>query len=117
MRARTRRLNYSIRTEDACVDWARRFVFIHVRRHQRDLSATEVEVFLTHLVIAGKMSALIRDPAKSAPRFHYRQVLKNGESWLTDIASVRQGRRLPGVRALTHDGAARLRSPLQDGFW
>ena len=26
VRARIRRLNYSIRTEDACVDWVRRFV-------------------------------------------------------------------------------------------
>ncbi len=26
MRARIRRLNYSIRTEDACVDWGRQFV-------------------------------------------------------------------------------------------
>lgn len=53
VRARILRLNYSIRTEDACVDWARQFVFIHVRRHQRDLNATENEVSLSHLVIAG----------------------------------------------------------------
>jgi len=26
VRARIRRLNYCIRTEDACVDWVRRFV-------------------------------------------------------------------------------------------
>ncbi len=26
VRARIRRLNYSIRAEDACVDWVRRFV-------------------------------------------------------------------------------------------
>ena len=84
---------------------------------QRDLSATEIEVLLTHLVIAGNVSASIRDPAKSAPRFHYRQVLKNDKSWLKDVASVRQGKRLPGVRALTHDDAARHRSPLQGGFW
>ena len=25
-------------------------------------------------------------------------------SWLKDVASARQGKRLPGVRALTHDG-------------
>ena len=74
-------------------------------------------MFLTHLAIAGKVSASIRNPAKSAPRFLYRQVLKIGESWLTDVASVRQGKRLPWVRALTHDGAARHRSPLQGGFW
>ena len=54
-------------------------------------------MFLSHLVIAGKVSASIRNPAKSALRFLYRQVLKIDELWLTDVASVRQGKRLPGV--------------------
>jgi hypothetical protein len=43
-------------------------------------------------------------------------VLKINEPWLTDVASVRQGKRLPVVRAPTPDGAARPRSPLQGGF-
>ena len=32
VRARIRRLNYSIRTEDAYVDWVRRFVLFHGKR-------------------------------------------------------------------------------------
>jgi hypothetical protein len=34
VRARIRRLNYSIRTEDAYVDWVRRFVLFHGKRHR-----------------------------------------------------------------------------------
>ncbi len=43
VRARIRRLNYSIRTEDAYVDWVRRFVLFHGKRHPRDMGAAQVE--------------------------------------------------------------------------
>ena len=69
VRARIRRLNYSIRTEDACIDWVRRFVLFHDKRHSCDMGATEIEVFLTHLAIAGKASVSIRNPAKRALQF------------------------------------------------
>lgn len=40
--------HYSIRTEDAYVDWARRFILFHGKRYPRELGAAEVERFLTH---------------------------------------------------------------------
>ena len=39
--------HYSIRTEDAYVDWARRFIRFHGRRHPREMGAAEVAVFLS----------------------------------------------------------------------
>ncbi|MGK2957495.1 MAG: hypothetical protein ACSLFB_03670 [Acidimicrobiales bacterium] len=39
---------------------------LHVRRHLRDMGATEIEVFLTHLAIPGKVLAWILNPAKRA---------------------------------------------------
>ena len=41
--ARIRRLYYSIRTQDACVDWVRRFVLFHGWRHPRGLDATWIK--------------------------------------------------------------------------
>jgi hypothetical protein len=38
-------------------------------RDGRDARATEIEAFLSHLVIAGNVSASIRNPAKSALPF------------------------------------------------
>ena len=55
VRARIRRLNYSIRTEDTYVDWVRRFVLFHSKRHPRDMGATEIEAFLTHLAVVGEV--------------------------------------------------------------
>lgn len=49
VRARIRRLHYSVRTQDAYVDWVRRFVLFHGRRHSRGLGAARIETFLTHL--------------------------------------------------------------------
>lgn len=53
VRARIRRLNYSIRTEDTYVDWARRFVLFHGKRHPREMGAGEIEAFLTHPAVIG----------------------------------------------------------------
>ena len=97
VRVRIRRLNYSIRPEDAWVDWVRWFVLIHVRRHPRDMGATETKAFLTHLAVASKESASIRNPAIERTAIFYRQVFGIDEPWLTDAASARQGKRLPGL--------------------
>ena len=97
VRARIRRLNYSIRTEDTYVDWVRRFVLFHGKRHPRALGAAEIEAFLTHLAVAGKVSASTQNQAKSALLFLYREVLGIDLPWLTDVASARQGKRLPVV--------------------
>ena len=107
--------NYSIRTE-----YLRRLgatvCLVHVRRHPRDMGATEIEVFLSHLAIADKVSASIRNPAKSAPRFLYRQVLRIDELWLTVIASVRQGKRLPVVLTVAEVWGTLARIPGRTGL-
>ena len=57
VRDRIRRKRYSIRTEKAYVNWIRRFVLHHNKRHPRDMGAAEVEGFLTHLAVAKRVSA------------------------------------------------------------
>ena len=44
---RTRR--YSLRTEQAYLDWIRRFILFHGKRHPRDMGEQEIVEFLTHL--------------------------------------------------------------------
>ncbi len=97
VRARIRRLNYSIRTEDTYVDWVRRFVLFHDKRHPRTMGGPEMEAFLTHLAVVGKVSASTQNQAKSALLFLYREVLQIDLPWLGDVVSARQGKRLPVV--------------------
>ena len=47
LRAEIRGRHCSIRTESACVDWARRFILFHSKRHPKDMGAVEVEAFLS----------------------------------------------------------------------
>jgi hypothetical protein len=49
--------HYSIRTEQTYVDWIKPFIFVHDKRHPKNLDARDVDVFLTHLAMAGKVSA------------------------------------------------------------
>lgn len=51
VREATRRLHYSIRTEDAYVDWANPFILFQGKRHPLEMGEPEVVAFLTHLAV------------------------------------------------------------------
>ncbi len=49
LREALRLRHYSIRTEQAYVHWARRFILFHRKRHPIEMGEAEVGAFLTHL--------------------------------------------------------------------
>jgi len=53
LRNRIRRYGYSIRTEKAYVDWNKRFILFHDKRHPNEMGAPEVEQFLSYLPVRG----------------------------------------------------------------
>ena len=65
VRGKIRLKHYSIRTEQAYVDWIKRFILHFDKRHPKDLGAREVEAFLTHLAVQGKVAASTQNQAKS----------------------------------------------------
>ena len=97
VRDKIRLKHYSIRTEQAYTDWIKRFVLFHKKRHPTDMGAAEVEEFLTHLAVAGKVSASTQNQAKSALLFLYREVLAMELPWLDDVAKAKSAKRLPVV--------------------
>ena len=54
---RIRVLHYSIRTEAVYLDWIKRYIRHFDKRHPNSFEAAEVEAFLTHLTIVGKVAA------------------------------------------------------------
>ena len=44
-----RRRHYSYRTEQAYVQWIKRYIYFHGKRHPGEMGADEVTAFLTHL--------------------------------------------------------------------
>ena len=111
LRSEIRVRHYSIRTEAAYVDWARRFILFHGKRHPRDLGTEGVTAFLTHLATERNVSAATQNQAKSALLFLYGQVLKIDLPWLDEVVTARTARRLPvvltpsEVRALLHESS------------
>lgn len=97
VRDRIRLKHYSIRTEQAYLDWVRRFVVFHGRRHPRELGHAHVEAFLTHLAVEGKVAAATQNQAKSALLFLYKEVLGTELPWLEGVESAKRPARLPVV--------------------
>lgn len=97
VRDRIRLKHYSIRTEDTYVEWIRRFILFHGKRHPRDMGAAEVEAFLSHLAVRGRVSASTQNQAKSALLFLYKEVLAEALPWLDNIETAKRPQRLPVV--------------------
>ncbi len=97
VRDRIRLKHYSIRTEDTYVEWIRRFILFHGKRHPREMAAEEVEGLLTHLAVHGRVSASTQNQAKSALLFLYKEVLGEELPWLDNIETAKRPERLPVV--------------------
>jgi integron integrase len=97
MRAEIRVRHYSIRTEESYVDWARRFILYHDKRHPQEMGAEEVRDFLSHLATERNVSASTQNQAKSALLFLYREVLHIELPWLDEVIVAKASRRLPVV--------------------
>ena len=106
VRDKIRLKHYSIRTEQAYTDWVKRFILFHQKRHPAEMGAAEVEQFLTHLAVKGKVAASTQNQAKSALLFLYRAVLEIELPWLDHVAQAKDGKRLPVV--LTVQESVRL---------
>jgi integron integrase len=89
--------HYSRRTETAYINWIRRFILFHRKRHPAEMAEQEVNQFLTHLALNEKVSASTQNQALSALLFLYRHVLDRQLGQLGEVIRARKSRRLPVV--------------------
>jgi integron integrase len=115
VRGKIRLKHYSIRTEQAYVDWIKRFVLHFDKRHPSEMGAREVEAFLTHLAVNGNVAAATQNQAKSALLFLYREVLELDLPWLENVAQAKAPKRLPVV--LTEQEVEAVLSRLKGTHW
>jgi integron integrase len=97
VRAKARTRHYSPRTEQAYVDWIRRFVRFHGRRHPSTMGEREVAAFLTHLATEKRVSASTQNQALSALLFLYRHVLGTRLEFIDGIPLAKRSVKLPVV--------------------
>src|SRR5689334_12061184 len=115
VRAAIRLRHFSYRTEKAYVDWIRRFILFHQKRHPRDMGGPEVAAFLTHLAQDRLVSAATQAQALAAILFLYKRVMNVDLPWIDNVVRAHRPKRLPTV--LSHEEAARVIAHLRGVHW
>jgi site-specific recombinase XerD len=88
---------YSIATERVYLQWVRRFILFHGKRHPASMSKKEVEAFLTYLAVKRGVSATSQNVALAAIQFLYAKVLSVELPWLNDVVRAKTRKRAPVV--------------------
>ncbi len=107
--------HYSIRTERVYLDWIKRDILFHHKTHPAQMGAAEVEAFLSHLAVVGKVAASTQNQAKSALLFLYREVLALELPWLENVTRAKTPQRLPVV--LTVSEVKSVLNRLNGALW
>jgi integron integrase len=115
VRITIRRKHYSIRTEEAYVDWIKRYIFFHKKRHPLEMGEQEVEEFLNYLAIQKHVAAATQNQALSAIVFLYREVLKKEIGWMDNLERAKQPERMPVV--LTEPEVRSILAQLEGRNW
>jgi integron integrase len=102
---------FSPRTSEAYVNWIRRFILFHNKRHPQTLTGDDVAAFLSSLANERNVGASTQSQAGSALLFLYREVLRIEIEWPAEVARPMKPRRLPVV--LTHGEVAAVLSHLE----
>jgi len=107
--------HYSIRTEQAYVQWIRRFILFNGKRHPREMGAAELTAFLSDLATRHHVAASTQNQALNAVLFLYRDVLKIDLPWLDEVQRAKKPQHLPVV--FTREEVKALLAQLQGTTW
>jgi len=89
--------HYSRRTEQAYAAWIKRFVEFHGSRDPAQMGEREVNEFLTHLAVSGRVAAATQNQALAALLFLYDSVLHRPLGRVEEVVRARRPRRVPVV--------------------
>jgi integron integrase len=87
----------SIRTENAYLQWIKRFILFHHKRHPVEMGENEIRSFLTYLACDKYVSSSTQNQALNAIIFLYSQVLNKQLGSFGDIPRGQRSIRLPVV--------------------
>lgn len=114
VRQALRTKHYSLRTEEAYVNWIKRFILFHHKRHPQHLNSPEIEQFLTHLAVEQNVAASTQSQALSAILFLYQEVLRQPLDNPIDAVRAKKSHYLPVV--LSQPQVNRLISHLSEPY-
>ncbi|MGI9316563.1 MAG: integron integrase [bacterium] len=104
MRNSIRVRQYSMATERSYLQWVKRFILFHGKKHPKDMGKPELEAFLTHLAVNRRVSPSTQNQALQAILFLYLQVLEKELPWIDNVIRAKPKHRVPVVlsRAEAH---------------
>ncbi|MEZ0209389.1 MAG: integron integrase [Methylophilus sp.] len=108
-------LQYSKRTEESYIQWIKRFITFHGKRHPRDMGIAEIETYLNYLAEEKKVSASTQSQAKSALLFLYKQVLARELPVMENLVKLKASKTLPVT--LTKHEVQTILSNLNGSMW
>jgi len=106
--------HYSLRTEQTYIQWIKRFIFFHQKRHPREMGAPEVKAFLTDLAVRHRVAASTQNQGLNALVFLYQKVLDLSLGEIGEYARAKRPQRLPVV--LTREEVQRLLAAIKDTY-
>jgi len=106
--------HYSYRTEQTYIDWVRRFILFHHKRHPQDMGEPEIAAFVTHLAVQERVTANTQTQALSAILFLYRHLLQRDLNERIDLLRAKRSEHLPVV--LTKTEVAAVLRELSGGY-
>ncbi len=97
MRVVLRARHMSPKTESNYLNWVRRYILFHGKRHPAEMAEAEINAFLTHLATEKPVTTSTQSQALCALLFLYRHVLGVQIGELDDLVRARRPRKLPLV--------------------
>jgi len=97
LREALRLRHYSYKTEQSYVQWVKRFILFHKKRHPAEMGEQEIRQFLNHLAVNKHVSASTQNQALCGIIFLYKKVLGREPGEFGDVIWAKKPLRLPVV--------------------
>ena len=107
--------HYSLRTEESYINWIKRFIFFHNKKHPLEMGGKEIGEFVTHLAKNEKVSASTQNQALCAIVFLYKNVLNKVLDDTISIYWSKRPKKLPVV--FTKNEAIEVLDKLKGIHW
>jgi integron integrase len=104
----------ALRTEEAYLQWIKRFILFHGKRHPKEMGEPEVEAFLTHLAAERNVCASTQNQALGALLFMYQQVLGRDLEFMAGFDRAQRRQRVPVV--LSREEVQRLLAAVPEKY-
>ena len=104
----------ALRTEEAYLQWIKRFIFFHGKRHPKEMGEPEVQAFLTHLAADRLVAASTQNQALGALLFMYQKVLGRDLEFMAGFERAQRRQRVPVV--LSREEVQRLLTAVPEKY-